>query len=148
MTVALLFPQSGPNDRLVAARLPALLADPPTGGTRIWLDNARLVDGMGAVPRERAAVLVEAWRIARVADAGEAPPDGAVVLDLGGRTLLPGLIDAHAHVGVSFPMPAPANGAEPLARVLAAELREVLRMGITTRPAHGRSSSRTSTPRN
>src|SRR5439155_1467808 len=50
---------------------------------------------------------------------------------------LPGLIDADAHVGVSFPQPTPAHGAEPLlagtlGHVLAAELREVLRMGITT----------------
>ena len=137
MIVALLFPQSGPYDRLVPARLPALLADPPPGEAPLWLDNAHLVDGTGAAPRERAAVLVEAGRIARIAGAGEAPPDGAVVIDLGGRTLLPGLIDAHAHVGVSFPMPAPAHGAEPLlagthAHILAAELREVLRRGITT----------------
>jgi imidazolonepropionase-like amidohydrolase len=50
---------------------------------------------------------------------------------------MPGLIDAHAHVGVSFATPEPAHGAEPIlpgtvAHVLAAELRETLRMGITT----------------
>ena len=82
-------------------------------------------------------MLVEGGRIARLAEGAEAPPEGAVAVDLGGRTLLPGLIDAHAHVGVSFSKPAPAHGAEPLlagtlGHVLAAELREVLRMGITT----------------
>ena len=87
--------------------------------------------------RERVSVLVEGGRIARLAEAGEAPPEGARAIDLGGRTLLPGLIDAHAHVGVSFDKPVPAHGAEPLlpgtlAHQLAAELREVLRMGITT----------------
>jgi imidazolonepropionase-like amidohydrolase len=87
--------------------------------------------------RERVSVLVEGGRIARLAEASEAPPEGARAIDLGGRTLLPGLIDAHAHVGVSFDKPVPAHGAEPLlpgtlAHQLAAELREVLRMGITT----------------
>jgi imidazolonepropionase-like amidohydrolase len=119
------------------ARLPALIADPPPAGERLWLQNARLFDGTGARARESVSLLVEAGRIARLAEGGEPPPEGARAVDLGGRTLLPGLIDAHAHVGVSFPKPAPAHGAEPLlpgtvAHLLAAELREVLRMGITT----------------
>ena len=118
-------------------RLPALLADPPPGEARLWLENARLFDGTGAAPRERASVLVEAGRIARIAEDGEPAPEGALTVELNGRTLLPGLIDAHAHVGVSFPQPTPAHGAEPLlagtiGHVLAAELREVLRMGIAT----------------
>jgi imidazolonepropionase-like amidohydrolase len=118
-------------------RLPALIADPPPAEGRLWLGNARLVDGTGGEARERVSVLVEAGRIVRLAEADEAQPEGARVVDLGGRTLMPGLIDAHAHVGVSFPRPTPADGAEPLlagtdAHVLAAELREVLRMGITT----------------
>jgi imidazolonepropionase-like amidohydrolase len=118
-------------------RLPALISDPPPAEGRLWLGNARLVDGTGAEARESVSVLVEAGRIVRLANADEVQPEGARALDVGGRTLMPGLIDAHAHVGVSFRRPAPAGGAEPLlagtdAHVLAAELREVLRMGITT----------------
>jgi imidazolonepropionase-like amidohydrolase len=121
----------------VPPRLPALLADPAPSEARLWLANGRLFDGTGATVRERASVLVEAGRVTRIAEAGEAPPDGARTVELEGRTLLPGLIDAHAHVGVSFPRPAPAHGAEALldgtpAHLLGAELREVLRMGITT----------------
>lgn len=119
------------------ARSPALIADPPAAEGRLWLRNARLLDGTGAAAREGVSVLVEAGRIAAVASSGDAAPEDAHVLDLGGRTLMPGLIDAHAHVGISFATPAPAHGAEPLlpgirAHLLAAELREVLRMGITT----------------
>ena len=78
----------------------------------LCLTNARLFDGTGAPVRERAAVLVENGVIARVGDSGDAAPDGVPVLDLAGRTLMPGLIDAHAHV---YPhVPAPAPGAEPL----------------------------------
>ncbi|MDX6486393.1 MAG: hypothetical protein QOF43_1546, partial [Gaiellaceae bacterium] len=115
-------------------RLPALIADPPPAQGRLWLTNARLFDGTGAETRENAAVLVEDGRIAQM---DGSPAAGDRIVDLDGRTLLPGLIDAHAHVGVSFPKPTPAKGAEPLlpgtpAHVLAAELRETLRMGITT----------------
>src|SRR5438132_438127 len=86
---------------VMPARLPALIADPPPPEERLWLENARLFDGTGAAVRERVSVLVEAGRIARLAEGGEAPPEGALAVDLDGRTLLPGLIDSHAHVGVS-----------------------------------------------
>ena len=112
-------------------RLPALIADPSPGGDRLWLANARLQDGAGA------SVLVVNGRIALVARAGEAPPEGSRAIDLAGRTLLPGLVDAHSHVGLAFEKPVPLSGAETLlpgtlAHLLAAELREVVRMGITT----------------
>jgi imidazolonepropionase-like amidohydrolase len=115
-------------------RLPSLINDPPPGARSLWLTGARLLDGSGAAPRDGVSVLVESGRIVRID--GPAPSD-ATVIDLGGRTLLPGLIDAHSHVGLSFGLPAPQKGAEPLlsgttAHVLAAELRAVLRMGITT----------------
>jgi imidazolonepropionase-like amidohydrolase len=115
-------------------RLPALLADPTPADRHFWLTGARLVDGKGGPPRKPAAVEIAAGRIARIA---ERAPDDAETIDLAGCTLLPGLVDAHAHVGVSFPHPEAAHGAEPIlpgtvAHFLAAELREVLRMGITT----------------
>lgn len=102
----------------------------------VYLTNARLVDGTGAPPREAAAVLVEAGRIARVGAASDAIPEGATVVDLEGRTLLPGLIDAHVHV-TAFDMPVPLKGEEVIGRevkhhFIAAGLREQLRMGITT----------------
>jgi imidazolonepropionase-like amidohydrolase len=121
----------------VPPRLPSLIADPPPGEERLWLTNLRLFDGIVGALRGGVTVLVEAGRIGRLAAASEPAPDGARIVDLGGRTLLPGLVDAHAHVGEAFEKPAPLRGAEALlagtaAHVLAAELREVVRMGITT----------------
>jgi len=115
-------------------RLPSLINDPPPAEEPLWLTNARLLDGTGAAPRDGVSMLVESGRIARI---GGAPPEHATTVDLDGRTLMPGLIDSHSHVGLSFATPSPRKGAEALlpgtvAHVLAAELREVLRMGITT----------------
>jgi imidazolonepropionase-like amidohydrolase len=121
----------------VPPRLPALLADPPPPTRRLWLTGGRLFDGTGAPARNGVSVLVADGRIAQVAAADGNAPEDADVVELDGRTLMPGLVDAHAHVGVSFPTPSAAHGAEPIldgtpAHFLAAELREVLRMGITT----------------
>lgn len=65
----------------------------------ILLTNTRLIDGTGAEPLEGAAILVEGEVIREVLPRWTGPPPGgAVVLDCRGQTLLPGLIDAHAHV--------------------------------------------------
>jgi len=119
----------------VPARLPALLAAPAPGRTPLWLTNARVLDGTGAPPREGLSVLVRDGRIAAIGGAGEDPPHDAVTIDVAGRTLMPGLVDAHAHVLAK--LPPPADGAEPLlpgtaAHVVAAHLAEALRRGVTT----------------
>ena len=92
--------------------MPALLAAPAAGATPLWLTNARLLDGTGAAPRDGASVLVRDGRVEAIGGAGEQPPPDASTVDLEGRTLMPGLIDAHAHVLAK--LPAPAEGTEPL----------------------------------
>ena len=66
----------------------------------LYLYNARLIDGSGQpVPETPYALLVEGSRIQRVApQAGMPCPDGAVRVDLEGKTLMPGLIDCHDHL--------------------------------------------------
>lgn len=64
---------------------------------RIALTNATLFDSIAGVMRPNASVLVEGEAIAAVEY--DAPGfDGAEILDLSGKFLLPGLIDCHVHV--------------------------------------------------
>jgi imidazolonepropionase-like amidohydrolase len=116
-------------------RHPALLAAPPVRSGRLWLTGARLFDGSGSTLRDGVAVLVCNGAIERVGSISDAVPEDARVLDLGGRTLMPGLINAHVHV--QGREPEPEHGAEPLlagtsAHFLQASLRDCLRMGVTT----------------
>lgn len=113
----------------------SLLADPAPARGRVWLTGARVLDGTGAPVRDRAAVLVVDGVIDRVGDAGDAAPDGARVVDLGGRMLLPGLINLHVHAQGRRLHAEP--GAEPIlpgtgAHLLQAGLRDTLAMGVTT----------------
>jgi imidazolonepropionase-like amidohydrolase len=119
----------------MSVRLPALLADPALGTQRIWFTNARLFDGTDAPPRDGAAVLVDAGKIARVGSSGDAVPEDTLVIDLAGKTLMPGIINCHIHA-IGEP-PVPKSGAQPIlggvhGHFLASKLRESLRMGITT----------------
>jgi imidazolonepropionase-like amidohydrolase len=112
-----------------------LIAAPAAASGRLWLTGARLFDGTGAPLRDNAAILVQDGVIGRVGDAREPCPDGARRLDVGQRVLMPGLTDAHTHASGSVPRV--AKGAEaPLpgvaAHFLQAELRDYLRLGVTT----------------
>lgn len=64
--------------------------------------NGLLFDGLGAAPREGHEVLVEDDRIKAVSES-PIPAGGAQVIDLAGRTLMPGLIDAHYHAIAADP---------------------------------------------
>jgi imidazolonepropionase-like amidohydrolase len=67
----------------------------------IVVKAARLIDGRGGAPLAPAMVLVDGDRIAGVGQS-LAVPAGARVIDLGGATLLPGLIDLHTHLTDRF----------------------------------------------
>jgi imidazolonepropionase-like amidohydrolase len=64
---------------------------------RIILQNCTLLDGTSPDLREGQHVLVEGERIREVSDRPLAASD-AQVINLKGKTLLPGLIDAHVHL--------------------------------------------------
>jgi imidazolonepropionase-like amidohydrolase len=60
--------------------------------------NANLIDGTGVAPVAGTTVLVDGKKIVS-AGKGVSVPEKATVIDLGGMTLMPGLMEAHAHLG-------------------------------------------------
>ena len=87
------------------------------------LRNARLIDGTGADPREDVDVLVQGGRIVGIGPQLDAPID-AREIDLSGRTLLPGFIDAHTHLTFS---PPPSFAAGVVREVRESEADQALR---------------------
>ena len=91
----------------VTSLLLLLLAEAPTSqptqatgtaGTKVFT-NLRLVDGTDAAPVGAATIVVQNGRVLAAGPAARvvAPP-GAERIDLGGRSVIPGLINAHGHV--------------------------------------------------
>lgn len=115
--------------------LPCRLADPPPARGTMVLLNARLFDGTGSPPKDGVSVTITDGYIESVATTID-PPDGAVVVDLEDRFLMPGLIDCHTHLTINTE-PDVAEGEEALrpgvvGHIVAANLRDTLAMGITT----------------
>ena len=80
------------------ALLFAMIAPAPgVGQSPVVVRAARILDVETGEVLRNAAVLIEAGRIVAVGQV--APPDGAGLIDLGDVTLLPGLMDAHTHLG-------------------------------------------------
>lgn len=93
--------------------LAGLLARPASGQTTLVFTGANVIDGVSATAKMNRAVVVRDGRIVSITALESAPSEGTVH-DLNGKYLLPGLIDAHVHVGST------------------AQVLKALRTGITT----------------
>src|SRR5579859_1248793 len=76
-------------------------------GAEVTVIRARaLIDGVSAQARPNPEIVVRDNRIAEVYAAGSRPaPPAAKIIDLGGATVLPGLIDCHTHVFLQGEVP-------------------------------------------
>jgi imidazolonepropionase-like amidohydrolase len=64
------------------------------------LTRATVIDGTGALPQKDITIVMESGRIRDMGPSPKMPiPSGATVLDLTGRFIVPGIINAHGHVG-------------------------------------------------
>lgn len=62
--------------------------------------GARIIDGTGAPAIENGVLISTDGKIVAVGSAADTPiPDGAQRIDVSGKTLIPGLINTHGHVG-------------------------------------------------
>ncbi len=93
------------SSRSALALLPVLvvmwvhpLAFQATSTQTLVLTNAQVIDASGAAPY-RAAIVVSEGKIASIERDGAGLPQGGRRIDLKGKFLLPGFIDAHVHIG-------------------------------------------------
>ncbi len=96
----------------------------------VLLRGVRLIDGTGAPAREHVSLLLRDGRIEKVGETMVVPP-GAQVRELSGKTVMPGLISAHSHLGLIV------DDAEPSAtgytrENVSAQLKQFERYGVTT----------------
>ena len=64
----------------------------------IVIHAGTLLDRPGKEPRRNATLIIQKGRVAAVQDGFTKPSDGATVIDLRDRFVLPGLIDSHVHL--------------------------------------------------
>lgn len=98
----------------VALLISACAPDIPPGPATFVVQDVRLFDGTTVTEHRR--VLVRDGVIAEIGDATLRIPRGVTTVDGSGKTLLPGLIDAHVHISQN----ADAN------------LRQAISLGVTT----------------
>jgi imidazolonepropionase-like amidohydrolase len=84
---------------LVATSLFAQQPDPmiAVNAPVVALTHARVIDGRGRAPLENQTLILRDGKIAALG-ADLKIPDGATVLDLTGKTVLPGLVMLHEHL--------------------------------------------------
>ena len=127
-------PELPTSDDLRRVPVPAGFAE-PSGA--ILLRNVRLFDGTGTAARA-AAILIEGSHITQIAKSEQeiVSPKGAEVLDAGGKTVMPGLIDLHTHLTYlerpGLPGPASEDSQASAAIRGADRLRYFLESGITS----------------
>ena len=127
---------------IVRARIPrrpwlaaalALVLSAPASADDVLFENVRIFDGKSAALSAPSHVLVKGNAIARVS-ASPIAAAGATRIAGGGRTLMPGLIDAHWHAMLVRPTPAEAIGGDVGFNnlVAGAEATDTLLRGFTT----------------
>ncbi len=103
------------------AVLPLTFAPTGLAAQDLVITNARVVDVTNGTVSEPTTVVVEGGRITVIAAAAAEVPESATTVDLMGRYLAPGLLDAHVHVSS------------------AADARRALLQGVTTMRSMGTS---------
>ena len=83
---------------ILAAAVAALGLTPPLPAETTVVTAARMVDVLAGREVERPQIVISDGRITVVGHQGDSAPADARKLDLGDRTLLPGLIDMHVHL--------------------------------------------------
>jgi len=110
---------------LVILSSPVFNAQPPSP-TKAFT-GARVIDGTARAPVDNATILVRGGRIVAVGPAVTIPADAERV-PLAGKTVIPGLVNAHGHVGNTVGL----EGGKYSAENVQNDLRTYAAYGVTT----------------
>ena len=81
--------------------VPSLSAAQAAPSRLLVLTHANVIDGTGAAPLRDVSIVMDGGRIVRIGN----PPAGVTdQIDLGGRWVVPGMIDAHTHIATTAGM--------------------------------------------
>jgi imidazolonepropionase-like amidohydrolase len=112
----------------------------PASTSRLALVGGMLVDGNEAPPIHHAAILIEGNKIVKVGPASEVTiPPGTTIVDTSGLTMMPGMIETHAHLAILghgeygrwFAWLAAHKAQFPPDKVFEISAKELLMSGIT-----------------
>jgi imidazolonepropionase-like amidohydrolase len=116
---------------LVSAAIALLSATVPAQqpAATVAFSGARVIDGTDRAPIDNATILVRGGKIVAVGAASAVTvPGGAQRVALAGKTVIPGLVNAHGHVGNTVGMEQGKYSAENVAR----DLKTYAAYGVTT----------------
>lgn len=120
------------------------LAVVPTGAQaprRLALVGGMLLDGYDTPPVHHAAVLIEGNKIVQTGRASEVEiPPGTPIIDTSGKTMMPGMIEAHAHLSLIghgdyaryFTWLEQHKAAFPMERIMEISAKQLLMAGVTS----------------
>jgi imidazolonepropionase-like amidohydrolase len=105
-------------------------AQQPSAAPTVLLRDVRLIDGTGSPPQEHVSLLLRNGRIEKI---GERliVPSGVQVRELSGKTVIPGLISAHSHLGLIVD-DAESSAVGYTRENVTAQLKQFERYGVTT----------------
>src|SRR5262245_26364450 len=111
---------------LVLTLAPALRAQPPARSTAYT--GARLIDGTDRPPIANAVIMVRDGKIVAIGGPSTPIASEATRISLAGKTVIPGLVNAHGHVGNTNGLSQGQYSAENVAR----DLKTYATYGVTT----------------
>ncbi len=106
------------------------LAQQPAAMQTVLLRDVRLIDGTGAPPREHVSLLLRDGRIEKIGET-MVVPSGVQVRELTGKTVMPGLMSAHSHLGLIVD-DAESSATGYTRENVTAQLKQFERYGVTT----------------
>ena len=98
----------------------------------IILRNATVVDCVGTKPLQNSSVIVDGERIKAIGHDALTPDGADIIIDLKGKTVIPGLIDAHVHLGGTDGFVHPGIGSRVETDDFLKNRTDALRWGVTT----------------